>query len=78
MHILFITATIPYPPTDGTKIRLFSLIKSLAAHHKISVASFATPADHPDAINHLRDYCEEVQVVSRNPAILSPRYSGVL
>jgi sugar transferase (PEP-CTERM/EpsH1 system associated) len=67
MNILFVTATLPYPPTDGAKIRLFSLIKNLPTRHKIFVASFVTPADHPDAIDHLRGYCEDVQVVRRDP-----------
>jgi sugar transferase (PEP-CTERM/EpsH1 system associated) len=65
MEILFIAATLPYPPTDGAKIRLFSLIKHLAVRHKVSVASFVTSADHPDAIEHLRSYCKEVIVVRR-------------
>ena len=67
MDILFVTATMPYPPTDGAKIRLFSLIKNLAVRHRISVASFVIPTDHPDAIDHLRGYCEDVQVVRRDP-----------
>ena len=72
MDILFVTATLPYPPTDGTKIRLFSLIKSLAVRHKVSVVSFVTPADHAEAVTRLGSYCKEVIVVPKTPAYSIP------
>jgi sugar transferase (PEP-CTERM/EpsH1 system associated) len=68
MDILFVTATLPYPPTDGAKIRLFSLIKNLAVHHKVSVVSFVTPSDTEEAVKSLGSHCKEVIVVPKNPA----------
>lgn len=67
MDILFVTAALPYPPTDGAKIRLFSLIRSLAARHKVSLVSFMRNTEERSAIHELRGYCASVSVVERDP-----------
>jgi len=45
MHLLFLTPQLPYPPRQGTAIRNWGLIKSLAAHHQITLLTFATPQE---------------------------------
>lgn len=37
MKILFLTGNLPYPLTDGTKLRAFNLIKSLAQSHSVYI-----------------------------------------
>jgi sugar transferase (PEP-CTERM/EpsH1 system associated) len=66
MDILFVTAALPYPPTDGTRIRLFSLIKNLAKRHDISLVSFVTPTDRRESIDYLHGFCKNVRLVHRN------------
>ena len=40
MKLLFLTGNLPYPPTDGWKIRVFSLVRGLARRHEVTVVSF--------------------------------------
>lgn len=71
MRILFITATLPFPATDGPRIRIFSFIRSLSTRHAVSVVSFVRDLEDAAALEPLRSYCETVQAVLRNP-----RYSA--
>ena len=67
LDILFITAALPYPPTDGAKIRLFSLLRYLAARHNVSLISFMRDTEDRSAVEELRRYCGSVSVVERDP-----------
>ena len=65
MQILFLSNWFPYPPTNGSKIRIIGLLKGLARNHKVTLLSFK---DYPGAdINspELRSICQEVHVVPR-------------
>jgi sugar transferase (PEP-CTERM/EpsH1 system associated) len=68
VDILFVTGNLPSPPTDGWKIRVFSLIRHLAERHRVSVASFIRTTEHPQAIEQLRSCCAEVEVLARSPS----------
>ena len=37
MRILFLSRWFPYPPDNGSRIRIFHLIKGLAAHHTLDL-----------------------------------------
>jgi sugar transferase (PEP-CTERM/EpsH1 system associated) len=65
MKILFVTGNVPYPPTDGWKIRVFALVRHLANRHHVSVASFIRTTEDPQALDQLRMYCEEVRLIPR-------------
>jgi sugar transferase (PEP-CTERM/EpsH1 system associated) len=67
VEILLITGNLPSPPIDGWKIRVFSLIRHLAERHRVSVASFIRTTEDPQAIEQLRPYCTEVQILTRPP-----------
>lgn len=41
MRILFLSNWFPYPPTNGAKIRIYNLIRELAADHEISLVAYA-------------------------------------
>ncbi len=41
--VLMLTPQAPYPPRQGTALRNWGLLKGLAAHHQISLLSFASP-----------------------------------
>jgi glycosyltransferase involved in cell wall biosynthesis len=68
MHILFLSASFPYPPQQGGALRTYGLIKGLAdAGHKVSLLSFGESAsDTP-----LHEMCETVTLVA--PPIRSIR-----
>lgn len=67
MKLLFLTGTLPYPPTDGWKIRVFALLRGLAQHHHVSVVSFARPIDDDLAAQRLREHGIALHVIPRNP-----------
>ena len=62
MRILFLSGWYPYPPDNGSKIRILNIIKQLATDHEITLLSLAhrppTDAEH-DA---MRAWCHEVRV----------------
>ena len=37
----------PYPPDNGSKIRIFNLVRALAERHKVHLLSYASRADQP-------------------------------
>ena len=67
MKLLFLTGTLPYPPTDGWKIRVFALLRGLARHHKVSVVSFMRPVDDALAVQRLRAQGITLHVIPRDP-----------
>lgn len=57
MRILFISRWFPYPPDNGSKIRVFNLIKYLSRRHEIALLSFAGEAISPARLAALEPYC---------------------
>lgn len=54
MHILFLSRWLPYPPNNGSKLRIYHLLAGLATQHKVSLISFAEEAEmgvHPPALD---------------------------
>ena len=66
MKLLFVTGTLPYPPTDGWKIRVFALLRGLAQRHSVSVVSFVRRIDDALAVERLRDQGIDLHVVRRD------------
>ena len=64
MRILFLTQILPYPLDAGPKVRAYYTLRHLASRgHAITLVSFVRGSDTPDAIEHLRNYCERVITV---------------
>jgi polysaccharide biosynthesis protein PslH len=50
MRILFLSRWYPYPPDNGSKIRVFGLLRGLCQQHDVTLISFRDPAQTvPDA-----------------------------
>lgn len=88
MRILFISAWYPYPPDNGSKIRVYHLLQELARHHQITLLSFLPTAAETRFIPRLQEFCTTVRVVQRDPfqrdrmkailGFLSPRPRSVV
>jgi len=63
MRVLFLSRWFPYPPDNGSKIRIFNLIKGLAAQHAVHLISFASEPVSDERLSTLRRYCEQVETV---------------
>ncbi|MBI3244090.1 MAG: glycosyltransferase [Chloroflexi bacterium] len=62
MNLLFLTPQLPHPPRQGTAIRNWGLIKSLAARHAITLLAFAEK-DEP-ITPELRAACQRIEIVA--------------
>ncbi len=64
MNILFLSRWYPFPPNNGSKLRVFHLLRALAAKHTITLLSFreaheVVDTDAPD----VRALCREVHTI---------------
>lgn len=66
MHILFLSAWFPYPPNNGSKLRIYNLLRGLAQAHEVSLISLAEDAAAP-VPEALRAICREVRVIPDRP-----------
>lgn len=67
MKILFLSRWYPYPPNNGSKLRIFNVLRGLARHHEISLLSFADQTDPDLSAPPLRALCPEIEVVPWKP-----------
>src|SRR5262245_42067740 len=85
MRILLLSRWLPYPPDNGSKIRIFNVLAQLARRHEVSLISFTASTDRFDAdsLRALRQHCVRVRTVPFQPyrptsarallGLLSPR-----
>jgi glycosyltransferase involved in cell wall biosynthesis len=63
MKILFLSRWFPYPPNNGSKIRILNLLRVLADNHRISLLSFDDEPEKPAQVEGLETICERVITV---------------
>ena len=65
VKILFLSRWFPYPPNNGSKIRVFNLLRQLARRHEVALVSFGDRGDAADARASavLSQYCSTVRVL---------------
>jgi glycosyltransferase involved in cell wall biosynthesis len=74
MRVLFLSWWWPYPADNGSKIRIYNLLKYLGQRYRVTLFSFAE-ADEArlEEVEHLRQFCERVEVIAKphyNPGAL--------
>jgi glycosyltransferase involved in cell wall biosynthesis len=68
MTILFISSWFPFPPDNGSRIRVFNLIKQLSREHEIALLSFSRGAEvSEERLEEMRRYCSRVVAVPLAP-----------
>jgi glycosyltransferase involved in cell wall biosynthesis len=67
MRILFLSTWFPYPPDNGSKLRVFHLLRALARAHAMTLVSFAFDTAQPEQAGNLRSLCADVRVVPVDP-----------
>jgi glycosyltransferase involved in cell wall biosynthesis len=63
MHILFLSTWYPYPPDNGSRTRVFNLIKQLSRYHEITLLSFAQGLVSKGRLAAMEPYCRSVHTV---------------
>jgi glycosyltransferase involved in cell wall biosynthesis len=62
MRVLFLSPWYPYPQNNGSKIRIYNLLKSLARKNEIHLISFVRPAEQVDP-SGLKGICESIETI---------------
>jgi glycosyltransferase involved in cell wall biosynthesis len=67
MKILFLSTWFPYPPDNGSKLRVYHLLRALSSRHEVALISFAFDTAAPGEAAELSRCCSSVQTVPVNP-----------
>jgi polysaccharide biosynthesis protein PslH len=66
-HLLFLVHRIPFPPNKGDKVRSHHLLKFLAQHYQVHLATFVDYADDWQYVPALDEFCASVCAERINP-----------
>jgi len=58
MKVLFLSSWFPYPPDNGSRIRIYNLMKGLAARHQVHLIALMQDDSKREDAERLRDICE--------------------
>jgi len=67
MKILFLSRWFPYPPNNGSKLRIYNLLRGLARYHQVTLLSFADQSGVDPEVPELRSLCHQIQVIPWRP-----------
>ena len=63
MRILFLSAWYPFPPNNGSRIRIYNLLRGLAERHDITLLSFADQPNCDPNVPELRQLCSHIELL---------------
>lgn len=63
MRILFLSRWYPYPPNNGSKLRIWNLLRALGQRYEVTLVSFTDPAEEAPDVASLKDIIREVYTV---------------
>lgn len=66
-HILFLSRWFPYPPDNGSKLRIWNLLRGLSKEHDVTLLSFVDRTRGEPDLSGLVSLCRDVQVVPWKP-----------
>lgn len=74
MRILFLSSWFPHPPSNGSQLRTFNLLRALSRQHEVTLLSFADQPDVDPGAPVLAAMCRAVEVVAtpRQPPSPAP------
>ncbi len=67
MRILFLSYWYPYPPDNGSRIRIYNLIQHLARRHEITLLAFTDGDFNPESAKPLQALCPVIRTTPRIP-----------
>ena len=78
MNVLFLSTWFPWPPDNGSKIRVYYLLRSLSERHQVTLASFAFGTAEPNDARDALGFCAGVHRGSEPTLSDRNRTSGVV
>ena len=73
MKVLFLSPTVPFPLTDGGRIRVFNLLKQIAAKSDVTLLALETQPTDAEGVAELQQLGIQVHLVRNAPTL--PRLS---
>ena len=73
MKILFLSPTVPFPLTDGGRIRVFNLLKQIATKSDVTLLALETQPTDAEGVAQLQQLGIQVHLVPNAPTL--PRMS---
>ena len=70
MNIFFISATVPYPATDGGRIRVLNLLKQISKCNDVTFLALETLPTDQAGIEYLRNLGIETNLIEQTPKML--------
>jgi glycosyltransferase involved in cell wall biosynthesis len=67
MRVLVLSTWFPYPPDNGSKIRVYHLLRALSARHEVSLVAFEFGTARPHDATILREWGIDLHTISRDP-----------
>lgn len=71
MRILFLSTWFPYPPDNGSKLRVYYLLRGLAQRHEVTLVSFAFSTTQPHTPGELNRWCQRIETIPVNPFVFN-------
>lgn len=78
MKILFLSPTVPFPLTDGGRIRVFNLLKQIAQRSKVTLLALETQSSDVESIVHLERFGIRVHLVQQGGKLPSVSFGTLL
>ena len=63
MKILFLSCWLPYPTNNGSKLRIYNLLKGLAPDHQVTLLTFADESEIATRYPELETICQAIKVM---------------
>lgn len=63
MKILFLSRWFPYPVNNGSKVRIYNLLRGLSRHHEVTLLSFVDQTGGSPEAPKIRSLCSEIIVI---------------
>lgn len=63
MKILFLSRWFPYPANNGSKLRVYNLLRGLKQRHDVTLLSFSDQPQGQEDASAIRSICSDVRVV---------------
>jgi glycosyltransferase involved in cell wall biosynthesis len=63
MRILFLSRWFPVPRDNGSKLRVYNLLRGLSQRHDVTLLSFIDPSKEDPAISEVQPLCSGVHVI---------------
>src|SRR5437016_1796481 len=78
MRILVIADYLPYPLIGGDRIRIYNLLRRVAARHEVSLVAFLERPEDAEGVSHLKTLCARVVTANFKKSSRLAKMPGLL